>query len=148
MDVEDLMNIINEVFEEVGDEVFEEIDNINEEIGGESDEDHPLSDDSDCISDCSDNLAKINKKIIDNSQINALNGHTKQCAIYFYYSTGGALAVCASCMVSLADLHIGQMYAIRKHVTEHHDAIDGSFCSSCRNPLFLILPCNMCPICT
>jgi len=109
MNDEDLMNIVNGVFEEM------EVDDIIEEMGGESDEDHPLSDDSDCISDCSDNLTKINKKIIDNSQINALNGHTKQCAIYFYYSTGGALAVCASCMVSLADLHIGQMYAIRKH---------------------------------
>jgi len=146
MNDEDLMNIVNEVFEEI------EVDDIIEEMDGEdhplSDEDHPLSDDSDCISDCSDSFTKINKKIVDNSQIIALNRHMKQCAIYFYYSTGGALAVCASCMISLAELHIGQMYAIRKHVTECHDAIDGSFCSSCRNPLFLILPCNMCPICT
>jgi len=134
------MNIVNEIFEEI------EVDDIIQEMGGESDEDL-LSDDSDCISDCSDSLIKINKKIIDNSQVNLLNGHTKQCAIYFYYSTGGALAACASCMVSMADLHIGQMYAIRKHVIEYH-AIDGSFCSSCRNPLVLILPCNMCPICT
>jgi len=113
-----------------------------EEMGGESsDEDHPLSNDSDCIS---EDFTKISKKIIDNSQIKriikfVLNGHTKQCAIYFY-STGDALA-CASCMISLADLHIGQMYATRKHVTEYHDAIDGSFCSSCRNQLFLIVPC-------
>jgi len=135
MNDEDLMNILNEI----------EIDDIIEEMNNESDEDHPLSDDSDCISDCSDKFTKINKKIIEDSQINALNGHTKHCAIYFYYSTGGALA---SCMVSLADSHIGQMYAIQKHITEYHDAIDGSFCSSCRNPLFLILPCNMCPICT
>jgi len=138
MNDEDLMDIMNEI----------EVDDIIEEMNDESDEDHPLSDDSDCISDCSDNCAKINKKIINDSQINALNGHTKHCAIYFYYSTGGALDVCASCMVSLADLHIGQMYAIQEHKTEYHDAIDVSFCSSCRNPLFLILPCNMCPICT
>jgi len=142
MNDENLMNIVNEIFEEIG------VDDIIEEMGDKSDEDHPLSDDSDCISDCSDNLTNINKKIIDNSQINALNGHTKQCAIYFYYSTGGVLVVCASCMVNLVVLHIGQMYAIRKHVTEYHDAIDGSFCSCCRNPLFLILLCNMCSICT
>jgi len=77
---EDLMNIVNEVFEEM------EVDDIFEEMG-ESNEDHPLSDDSDCISDCSVNLTKINTKIIDNSQINTLNGRTKQCALYFYYST-------------------------------------------------------------
>jgi len=78
-----------------------------EEMGGESsDEDHPLSN-SDCIS---EDFTKISKKIINNSQIKriikfVLNGHTKQCVIYFY-STGGALAVCASCMISLSDLHI------------------------------------------
>jgi len=116
-------------------------------MGGESsDEDQALSDDSDCISDCSD-LMEISEKIVANSQINALNGRTKQCAIYFYYSTGDALTVCASCIISLADVYIGQMYAIQKHVIEYHDAIDGSFCSNCRNPLFFILLCNMCPIC-
>jgi len=80
--------------------------------------------------------------------INALNGGTKQCAIYFYYSTGGALVVCASCMINLVDVQLGQMYATRKHVIDSHDAIDGRYCSECRSPLFLIFPCNMCPICT
>jgi len=61
MNDEDLMNIVNGVFEEM------DVDDIIEEMGGESDENHPLSDDSDCISDCSDNLTKINKRIIDNS---------------------------------------------------------------------------------
>jgi len=76
MNDKDLMNIVNKIFQEI------EVDDIIEEMSGESDENQ------------SDILTKINKKIINNSQINALNGHTKQCAIYFYYSTGGALAVC------------------------------------------------------
>jgi len=105
-----------------------------------SDEDQALSDDSDCISDCSENLTEISNKIVANSQINVLNWRAKQCAIYFYYSMGGALAVC---VISLADVHIRQMYIIQKHVIEYHDAIDDSFCSNCRNPLFFILPCNM-----
>jgi len=42
-------------------------------------------------------LMEISEKIVINSQINALNEGTKQCAIYFYYSTDSALAVCASC---------------------------------------------------
>jgi len=139
---EDLMNIVNEIFDEI------EVDDIIEEMDGESAEiiHYLMTVIASVI--VVTILQKLIKKIIDNSQINALNGHTKQCATYFYYSTGGALAVCASCMVNLADLHIGQMYAIRKYVTEYHDAIEGSFCSSCRNPMFLILPCNMCPIWT
>jgi len=53
---EDLMNIINKVFEEM------EVDDIIEEMDGESsDEDQPLSDDSGCISDCSDDFTKIRK---------------------------------------------------------------------------------------
>jgi len=60
------------------------------------DEDYVLSADSDCISDCSDDLMEISKKIVTNSQINVLNGDTKQCAIYFYYFTSDALAACAS----------------------------------------------------
>jgi len=46
MNNENLMNIVNEIFEEI------EVDDIIEEMGGESDKDHPLSDDSDCISGC------------------------------------------------------------------------------------------------
>jgi len=109
MNDEDIMNIVNEVLEEM------EVDDIIEEMSGESsDEDHALFVDSDCISDCSDDLKEISEKIVTNSQINALNGGTKRCAIYFYYSTGGALAVCASCMIILIGVQFdGQMYAIR-----------------------------------
>jgi len=140
---EDLMNIVDDVLEEM------DIDNIiEEEMGGESDEDGPLSDDSDCVSDCSEDFTQFDEKILDNSQINALNGNTKQCAIYFYYSTGNDYNVCASCMIDLRDVHIDLLSAVRKHVTNYHDAIEGRYCSNCRKPLFLILPCNMCPICT
>jgi len=90
MNDEDLMNIMNEI----------EVDDIIEEMDDESDEDHSLSDDSDWIM----IVVTILQKIIDDLQINALNGHTKHCAIYFYYSTGGALDVCASCMASLTNL--------------------------------------------
>jgi len=54
MNDEDIVNIVDEVFEEI------EVDDIIEEIGDESsNEDHVLSADSDCISDCSDDLAEI-----------------------------------------------------------------------------------------
>jgi len=142
MNDENFMNIVDEVFEEM------EIDDIIEEIEDESDEEHALSADSDCISDCSDDLKEVSRKTITNAQLNALNEGTKHCAIYFYYSTGGALAVCASCMINLVGAELGEMYATRKHVTDSHGAIDGRSCSNCRNPLFLIFPCNMCPMCT
>jgi len=139
---EDLMNIINEVFEEM------EVEDIIEEMDGESsDEDQPLSDDG-CISDCSDDFTTISEKIVDNSQINALSGRTKYCAIYFYYSMGDTYVACASCMIELGHVRLELISAIQKHVTDYHDAIDGKYCSNCRNPLFIIFPCNMCPICT
>jgi len=63
MNDDDLMNIVNEIFEEI------EVDDIIQEMGGESDEDH-LSDDSDCISDCSNNLTKAKHKINDQNEPN------------------------------------------------------------------------------
>jgi len=143
MNNEDFMMNNVDVFEEM------DVDNIiEEEMGGESDEDGPLSDDSDCISDCSEDFTQFDEKILDSSQINALNGNTKQCAIYFYYSTGNDYNVCALCINGLRGVHIDFISAIRKHVTNYHDAIEGRYCSNCRNPLFIILPCNMCPTCT
>jgi len=41
-------------------------------------------------------------------------------------------------MVGLRDVHIELVSAIRKHVTDYH-AIDGRYCTSCRNLLFFIL---------
>jgi len=142
MNNEDFMNIVDDVFEEIN------IDDIIEEMGSESYEDGPLSDDSDYISDCSEDFTQFDEKIINSSQINALNSNTKQCAIYFYYSTGNDYNVCASCMINLRGVHINLLLVIRKHVTNYHDAIEGRYCSNCREALFLILPCNMCPTCT
>jgi len=127
---EDFMNIVD-VFKEM------DVDNIIEEMGGKSDEDGPLSDD--CISDCSEDFTQFDEKIIDSSQINALNGNTKQYTIYFYYSTGNDYNMCASCMIDLRGVHIGLLSAIRKYVTNYHDAIEGRYCANCRK-LFLILP--------
>jgi len=80
MNDEDIVNIVDEVFEEM------EVDDIIEEIGNESsDKDHVLSADSDCISNCSDDLTKISQKIVTNSQINALNGGTKLCYIFLLF---------------------------------------------------------------
>jgi len=144
---EDFVNFVDEVLEEM------EVDNIIEkieEIGGESDEsdeDHVLSD-SDRISDYSDDLTEISRKVVTNSQLNALNRGTKHCAIYLYYSTGGVLAMCASCIIDLVGVELGEMYPTRRHVIDTHDAIDGRYCSNCKNPLFFIFPCNMCPMCT
>jgi len=98
MNDEDLINIVDEVLEEMDDDIIEE-------ISGKSDEDRSLSDDSDCISDCNEDFTEINEKIINSSQISALNGSTKQCAIYFYYSMSNAYDVCA-CMIGLRNVHI------------------------------------------
>jgi len=75
-----------------------------------------------------------------NSQINALSGRTKHCAIYFYYSTDGTYVACASCMIDLRYVRLELISAIPNHVTDYHDAIDGKYCSNCRNPLFTIFP--------
>jgi len=50
--------------------------------------------------------SKINEKIIDSSQISALNGSMHEIVRYIYfYSTDNAYNVCASCMIGLRDVH-------------------------------------------
>jgi len=110
MNNEDFMNIVDDVFEEMN------VDDIIEEMGGELDEeDRPLSDDSDYISNCSKDFTQFDEKFIVISEINALNGNTKQCAIYFYYSTGNDYNVCTSCVMNLRGVHIDLLSVIRKH---------------------------------
>jgi len=74
------------------DDLIEEIEEIGDE-SDESDEDHVLSADSDRISDYSDDLTEIIRKVVTNSQLNALNGGTKYCAIYFYGWCFGSVRV-------------------------------------------------------
>jgi len=82
----------------------------------EIDEDYALSADSDCTSDCSENSTEYIEKTVSISQINALNGRNiKFCIIYSYYTMGGALAVCAPCMIALQGVDNQNMYAVRKH---------------------------------
>ncbi|XP_070168836.1 uncharacterized protein [Polyergus mexicanus] len=113
-----------------------EINNFEAILDESSDEDHALSDDSDYNSDQSEDLTEIVQKTVFHSEIIALNGRTKFCAIYFYYSTGSDYAVCASCMIAIADTDYGYMYAVRKHVTELYDVISGRSCSNCRQALY------------
>ncbi|XP_070169344.1 uncharacterized protein [Polyergus mexicanus] len=113
-----------------------EISNFEAILDKSSDEDHALSDDSDYNSDQSEDLTEIVEKTVFHSEIIALNRRTKFCAIYFYYSTGGDYAVCASCMIAIADADYGYMYAVRKHVTELYDVISGRSCSNCRQALY------------
>ena len=138
----------DEVSSDIADDEFMDIEINFEAILDEesSDEDRALSDDSDCVSNCSEDNTEVVDKIISPSEINALNERTKQCTIYFYYTDGARYVTCSSCMIRVRSPRA--TYAIRKHVIESYDAIDGRFCSKCRTPLFLIFLCNMCPICT
>jgi len=99
-----------------------------------SEEEHTLSDDGNCNSD-------FDGMVVENEQVRAQNNR-KICTIFFYYSTGGSLALCVSCMDSFRD-DIGIMYAIRKHKVTTPNAVDGRWCNKCRNPLYIIIPCNV-----
>lgn len=140
----DIAHIADEDFRNAGNdfEALMDEDSSDEEL-------HPLSDDSDYASDCSDDSddAEIINKVVSASELRALNANTKHCAIYFYYSTGGALAVCATCMIQLTDVNLGSMHAVVKHEIKAHDALGGRWCSNCRDPLHQIYPSNVCPMC-
>lgn len=116
---------------------------INEDCASDSDEDHALSDDSSCISDCSENHEEIVQRVMYNPKLLALNKNTKFCTIYFYYSTGGAIILCTSCIIRMQHVSLGHMYAVRQHVIDTHDGADGRFCGDYHAEVYQTMPCNI-----
>ena len=78
--------------------------------------------------------------------VRTLNARTKHCMIYNYYTTGGALTVCTTCMI--ADINDVGMYHVREHEPGSFDRLNGKSCTNCRGPLYSIFSCSMCPFCT
>ena len=134
---------------ELADEEME-IDDANEEMEVDemSDEDDVLSNDTAIDSDIDDDdIVEIKYRDLTQNEVNTLDDLKKMCCIYFYY-TGTCAKFCAKCMLQLSGL-FSRLRAVRKHVTEQYILIDKHFfCSNCRNPLYQIMPCNLCPICT
>ena len=141
VDPEQFANIRDEVFE-----VFKEMEIDFEEIMDQDSDEDMLSDDTGYASDLSEDNIDRREKFVLSPEIHALNDRTRHCATHCYYITGGAL-VCASCMTRLADINVGGMYLVRKHEIDYIDAL-GGFCSNCKVPMYIIISCNMCPICT
>ena len=107
-----------------------------------------LSDDSGCASDMSEYEIDRVEKFVQPSEIRTLNARTKHCVIYNYYTTGGALTVCTACMIRIGDINDVGMYHVREYEIGSFDRLDGKSCTNCREPLYSIFSCNMCPLCT
>ncbi|KYN28506.1 hypothetical protein ALC57_02077 [Trachymyrmex cornetzi] len=70
----------------------------------DSNEEEVLSNDTGFASDASEYNTDLKEKFVPSQEIRALNGRTKHCMIQSYYTTGGALTICAACMVLLTDI--------------------------------------------
>ena len=146
---------LKELFEEqdmdveVNEQEEEEMEvEVNEEEEEEMDDDDDaiLSDDSCYDSERPEDIPEEIFRVLNQAEVNTLNPLKKMCCTYFYYTPGNA-KFCALCIVRISGL-FSWLYAVRKHDTRPYLHIDGVFCSECRDPLFQIMPCNLCPICT
>ena len=45
-------------------------------------------------------------------------------------------------------LHVVRQHVIKQYARIDSMHIDSMYCKVCRDPLYQILPCNLCPICT
>ena len=81
--------------EEIADD---ESKNFDEDV---IDEESVVSIDSDYMSYSSEDIADRVEKFISHADLLTLNERSKHCAIFFYYSMGGALALCAECMIDM-----------------------------------------------
>lgn len=148
---------VNEEEEEMSDEdevidieVNDEEDDVMDiEVNDEeemSDSDAILSEDSCYDSDIDERYIEIKCRVLNRAEINTLDTLKKMCAIHFYY-IGEHVKFCSVCIVNVGGL-FSHLHAIRKHETDLYIHLDSTFCSNCKNPLFQIIPCNLCPICT
>jgi hypothetical protein len=121
--------------------------NFEDLIDEDTDEESVLPDDSGCDSVISEDLENRVEKVVTSAELRALNFRTKHCMIQFCYSTGGALAVCATCMIDFSDIELGSMDAVQIHETDSLERLSGDYCSSCMQPMFTYIPTKMCPMC-
>jgi len=139
-------NLIEEVIadEEVVDVNFENLMDVSSD-----DDSAVLSNDSDYDSDLSDlsDITDTVERSLSRVEINSLNEFVKVCSISFYYETENTTKFCEPCFFRIAGL-FSRIRAVRVHETNTYPLILGRFCNECRNPLYQILPCNLCPICT
>lgn len=132
---------------EIEDENEIEIMDNSEE---EEDFDHILSDDS-CYESDSD-LETFDEKIhqdFKQAEINTFDNLKKMCVVYSYFLEKDYIIhkYCTECVIKMSAEFEG-LRAVRKHKIRQFTDIRGKYCAECRNPLFQIIPCNLCYICT
>lgn len=139
---------INANLRRMDDADFMDFMDIFNEVPDFEDEESIVSEDSDYASDYSSDFADTIEKQLTLAEVRALNLRTKYCVIHFYYTTGGTFSACAECVIQIADADVNVMYVYRKHFTDAFGMLNGKYCSNCNRPMFIIIPCNMCPVCT
>jgi len=121
-----------------------------ERENADRDEEAALSDDSGCNSDHVQPEDFL-ERIVPNAQINALNINTKHCMIEIYYKMEDLFAtssICITCMTEDSDsMDLGIVSIVRRHEIDSYIELRGVYCTSCRKPTFINIPCNVCPIC-
>ena len=151
-DVDNVIDIVDNVQDNEEDVIVDDADDIIdvnfEDVMDDEDEESVISEDSNYASDYSEEFNDTLEKHLTHAEVNAITGRTKHCAIYFYYTTGGTYSACAECIMRIADTDFQIMHAFRKHVTDAFGRLDSKYCSNCRQPMFVLIPCNMCPVCT
>ena len=143
-------NVVDNIQQMDDAQIIDVVNDINfEDI---MDEESVASEDSNYISDdCSEDsedYIDVVEKHLTPAEVRAITARSKHCGIYFYYTTGGTYSVCAECIMRIADTDFGIMHAFSKHITNAFGRLDGKYCSNCRQPMFVMIPSNLCPVCT
>ena len=128
---------------------WEDLDRNIENLVDE-DEEAVLSDDSGCDSVISEQPDEnLVERVLPNAQYNALNRNTKCCMIQFYYvaEDRSQKEICVTCMFESKSEDLGVVRTVRYHETDSYICLREKYCSYCRKPVFMYIPCNMCPIC-
>ncbi|KYN23123.1 hypothetical protein ALC57_04464, partial [Trachymyrmex cornetzi] len=152
VDVED-MNGVNtdKLFEalevEFEDKVDQNYSKQNLEVEFEDKVDQKSSNDTECFIRLDDGNMDHAEKLVQPSEMEALDIRTNHCIICCYYTTGDALVICTHCMaypsnygkISLRNISDEGMYLVRTH-QEWSYCTQGAECSICEEPMYTVFP--------
>ena len=95
-----------------------------------------------------DDKIEVIHRNLNRAQVSALNP-VKKCAAFnsTTLKVSWKILLIMHCRNKSID-QFSSLCAVRKHDTNISTILGGYSCSECKNLLYQIMPCNMCPICT
>ncbi|EZA56767.1 hypothetical protein X777_03232 [Ooceraea biroi] len=110
-------------------------------------EEEVLLDDSNYHSDAEGHVETYDR-IVPNPELLSMVPNTVMYCIQFFYMARDSVVLCSPCLIRVIGTDLTYVRTILRHQTNAQSELFGRTCHNCRLPVYIIVACNMCPMCT